>query len=477
MEQSRESWGSTIGFLLTTIGSAVGLGNVWGFPYKMGKYGGFTFLIIYCVLVVCVGFVIMSSELALGRKIGKNVVSTYRQVSRKFGWIGWLAVLSPFLILSFYTVLGGYCMEYMSLNFANLAFGLSAESGQTLFGSMITSQVGSTVATLIFILICLLIVKGGIKDGIEKFNIVGMPALFVMLLIIIVRSLTLPGASEGLKFMFKPGYAVEAGFIEKAPGFVSALGAAASQMFFSLSLAMGIIVTYGSYLSKKENIVRNSLVVVVSDTIVALLAGIAVIPAAVALNGPKAALQGPSLLFITLQDVFNAMGSFGPIFGVIFYLFVLIAALTSAISLIEVLTSYFMDRAYEKHQRQGNRSKITVWVCVAVSVLAVLVAVDGLGSNGVWVPFRSFGVRTFNDCWLDFMDFLSEGLMMPLGALLMSLMIAFELKPANVLQEIKIGSTARIDRFYAFCIRFVVPVAMVLTLLGQISTFFDLNWF
>ncbi len=477
MEHNRGNWGSNIGFLLTTIGSAVGLGNIWGFPFKMGKHGGFTFLIIYLVLSLLVGFVIMTSELALGRITGKNVVSTYYQVSKKFKWIGWLAILAPFLIMSFYSVLGGYCIEYMTLNFANLAFGRESSAGGELFGAMCSEQFGAAIATILFIIVCLLIVKGGIKDGIEKFNKVGMPALFFMLVIIIIRSLTLPGAVEGLKFMFVPDYAVTAGFVEEAPSFLSSLAAAGGQMFFSLSLAMGIIVTYGSYLSKKENIVRNSLVIVIADTIVALMAGLAVIPAAVALHGTDAALSGPSLLFVTLQDVFAEMGSIGSLFGVIFYLFVLIAAVTSAISLIEVIATYFMDRSMEKHKKPGNRTKISAWICAAIAVEAVLVAVDGLGSNGLWVPFQSFGIYSFNDCWLDFMDCISEGFFMPIGALLMSIMIGWELKPKTVLDEIKIGSSLRMDKYYTFCIRYVVPLAMLLILAGQISQFFNLNWF
>ena len=253
MENERSSWGSNVGFLLAAIGSAVGLGNIWGFPYKMGKSGGFTFLIIYILLAVFVGMVIMVSELALGRKTGKGVVGAYQAVSRKFKWIGWLGIIAPFLIMSFYSVLGGYCIQYMSLNLAELSFGLSgifgnAITGGATFGAMLTNPFGCFVFTLLFMVICMLIVQGGVDSGIEKFNKVGMPALFVMLVIVIIRAVTLPGAVEGLKFMFVPGYAVKAGFIEEAPGIVSVLATAGGQMFFSLSLAMGAMVTYGCLL-------------------------------------------------------------------------------------------------------------------------------------------------------------------------------------------------------------------------------------
>ena len=479
MKEERGSWGSNIGFLLAAIGSAVGLGNIWGFPYKMGRSGGFTFLIVYLLLAVFVGFVIMMGELAMGRKTGKGTIGAYHALSKRFKWVGWLAVFSPFVIMSFYSVLGAYCIEYLALNLSNLAFaGGAVMTGSDLFVAMLTNPFGALVFTLLFMVVCYLINRGGVSGGIEKFNKVGMPALFVMLVIIIIRSLTLPGAIEGLKFMFVPGYAVEAGFIEEAPGFLTVLATAGGQMFFSLSLAMGAMITYGSYLSKKESLIKNSAIIVVADTIVALMAGIAVIPAAVATYGPSAALSGPKLLFITLQDVFQAMGTVGPLFGVVFYLLVLLAAISSAISLIEVVSTYFMDRAAEKG-KQGNRGKIVFWVCLAIMVEAAVVAVDGLGANGMWVPFQNtFGiVGEFNDCWLDFMDALSEGIAMPLGALLMSIMVGWEIKPKTLLDEINQGQKGKIDLFFSFCIKFLVPIAMLLVLVGQIDTFFHLDIF
>jgi len=481
LKEERGTWGSNIGFLLAAIGSAVGLGNIWGFPYKMGRSGGFTFLIVYLLLAIFVGFVIMMGELAMGRKTGKGTIGAYHALSKRFKWVGWLAVFSPFVIMSFYSVLGAYCIEYLALNLSNLAFaGGAIMTGSDLFVAMLTNPFGAIVFTVLFMVICYLINRGGVSGGIEKFNKVGMPALFVMLVIIIIRSLTLPGAVEGLKFMFVPGYAVEAGFIEEAPGFLTVLATAGGQMFFSLSLAMGAMITYGSYLSKKESLVKNSVIIVIADTIVALMAGIAVIPAAVATYGPSAALSGPKLLFVTLQDVFQAMGTVGPLFGVVFYLLVLLAAISSAISLIEVVATYFMDRAAEKG-KEGKRGKIVFWVCLAIMVEAAIVAADGLGANGMWVPFqKAFGiVGEFNDCWLDFMDTLSEGIAMPLGALLMSIMVGWEIKPRTLLQEIypETDGKGRLRLFFNICMKIVVPIGMLLVLVGQIDTFFHLNIF
>lgn len=484
MENERGSWGSNIGFLLAAIGSAVGLGNIWAFPYKMGKSGGFVFLLAYLLLAVFIGFILMMSELALGRNTRSSVVGAYHAVSRKFSWIGWLAMLAPFLIMSFYSVLGGYCIEYMSLNLSNLAFGGSkTATGGELFGSMLSNPFGCALFTVLFLLICLVIVKGGISGGIEKFNDIGMPALFIMLIIIIIRSLTLPNASEGLKFMFVPGYALKAGFIAKMPNFVTVLSTAGGQMFFSLSLAMGAMITYGSYLDKKENLVSNSAVIVIADTVVALMAGVAVIPAAVS-NGISRGiapadikLGGPNLLFVTLQDVFSAMGRVGPLFGVLFYLLVLIAAVSSAISLMEVLVTFFLDRAKLKGKTTTTRNKVTFWVTLAILAEAIIVAIDGLGTNGLWLPGQGGGatISGWNDCWLDFMDCWSEGIAMPLGAMLMALMIGWEIKPKGTLDEIHMGISEnhhKLDCFYTICIKFIVPIAMAFILAGQMISFF-----
>ena len=484
MEHNRGTWASNIGFLMAAIGSAVGLGNIWGFPYKMGKCGGFTFLIVYLALGFFVGFVIMISELSLGRKTGQGIIGAYKQASKRFAWVGWLGVISPFLILTFYCVLGGYCLQYMCYNLSNIAFAQSSLPGTDLFSAMCTNQWGCVIFTLIYILANVAIVRGGVSGGLEKFNTIGMPALAGMLLIIIIRAVTMDGATEGLKFMFVPGYAVKAGFIEKTPNLVSILATAGGQMFFSLSLAMGAMITYGSYLSKKENLVKNSAIIVVSDTLVALMAGLAVIPSAVAYgvqNGipmNEIKLSGPGLLFVTMQNVFGSMGVVGAVFGVIFFALVLIAAISSSISLTEVLVTYVSDvRAGQK--KPVNRSRITWIACGCYTVLAILVAWDGLGSNGVWVPFQKYFVNGFNDCWLDFFDCISEGIAMPLGAMLMSLMVGWELKPSFTLNEVSSGATVTplLRNFYTFCIRFVAPVVMALVLLGQLNDFFGLGIF
>ena len=492
MQEERGKWSSNLGFIFAAVGSAVGLGNIWGFPYKMGRSGGFTFLLIYVALSVLVGFVAMSSELAMGRKTGKGVVGAYKALSKKYRWVGWLAVISPFLLLCFYVVLGGYCLEYVVLNVTELFGTTPPLSGAEAFGGMLSNPMKSMLYTLGFTLISYFIVRGGIQGGIEKFSNIGMPALFIMLVVVIVRSVTLPGAMEGIKFMFVPGYAVTAGFIETQPSVLSVLATAGGQMFFSLSLAMGAMVTYGSYLDKKEDLLKNSAIIVGADTAVALMAGLAVIPAAVA-NGiqngvplNEIQLGGANLLFVTLQDVFASMGKAGAVFGIVFYVLVLIAAITSVISLIEVVVAMFIDRAADKG-RNSNRQGIVVGVCLAFFAVSLVVAADGLGSNGLWIPFQdmtaqvaadgSISYPTFTASWLDFLDCWAEGVAMPLGALLMSLMIGWEIKPKTLLDELHIGTTTRIDTFYTISIKYLVPVVMLFILFGQISDFFGLNLF
>ena len=483
----RKGFGSNFGFLMAAVGSAVGLGNIWGFPNKMGANGGFPFLILYLALALCCGVIIMLGELALGRKTGHGAVGAYQSISKRFKWLGWLGIAAAALIFSFYSALGGYCLRYVVVNFGNLIgaeFGTNGVGGADVFQGLLSQPDVSIAFALAFMLITMLVVMSGVGGGIERVCSVGMPALFFILIICIIRSCTLPGAADGLKYMFVPGYALKAGFFDKAPSFMEVLATAGGQMFFSLSLAMGAMITYGSYLGKNENLPKNSVIIVISDTLVAIMAGLAVIPAAVANGIAKGMavsdikLGGPNLLFATLQDVFHDMGTIGGIFGLIFYALVLIAAISSAISLIEAVSVTFIDHASAKgHER--DRNKVLAVVCLAITLLACLVAVDGLGSNGI-APKDLFHINSKADwCadWLDFMDMLSEGIAMPLGALLMSIMVGWEIKPKSLYGEIDSGYNGHIHGYYTFCIKYLCPVIMFFILLVQISTFFGLGWF
>ena len=440
--EERKGFGTNFGFLMAAVGSAVGLGNIWGFPNKMGASGGFTFLIIYLVLAVLCGFIVMVGELALGRKTHHGAVGAYKALSKKFKWMGWLGILSAFFILFFYCALGGYCIKYVVLNVGDLfhaGFGANALAetaaangnslGAEVFGAFMSSPTEAIIYGLIFVALTMVIVLGGIGGGIEKVCSVGMPALFVMLLICIIRACTLEGAVDGLKYMFVPGWAVANGVIPEAPNFLTVLSTAGGQMFFSLSLGMGAMITYGSYLDKKENLQKNAILIIVMDTLVALMAGLCVIPGRFALD-PTGNLGGPKLLFVTMQNVFSRMGGFGPVFGILFYLLVVFAAVSSSISLLEVIVAHFVDKA--RIEGKGDmRKKYTLIAAACVGVGCILVCADRLG-DASFTPWKLLNlpdtaIRTWNDCWLDFWDMLAEGVMMPLGALLMSLMYGWEI--------------------------------------------------
>ena len=474
--EERKGFGTNFGFLMAAVGSAVGLGNIWGFPNKMGASGGFTFLIIYLILAALCGFIVMVGELALGRKTGQGAVGAYKVLSKKFKWLGWLGIASAFLILSFYCALGGYCIKYVVLNVGNLfnaGFGTNGMSGGDVFTAFISNQGQSVIYGLIFVVLTMLIVMGGVGGGIEKVCSIGMPALFVMLLICIIRACTLENAVDGLKYMFVPGWAVANGVIDEAPNFFNVVSTAGGQMFFSLSLGMGAMITYGSYLNKKENLEKNALLIVVMDTMVALMAGLCVIPARFALD-PEGALGGPSLLFVTMQNVFDRMGAVGPIFGILFYLLVVFAAISSSISLLEVIVAHFVDAAREKGKGDKRKSYSLIATAI-ISLLCILVCLDGLGSQGI-APADILGIaepKAWAADWLDFFDCISEGIFMPLGALLMSLMIGWEIGPDVVKEEAEQeGNSFKSYGFFKFCVKFITPLCMILILWGQIQSFF-----
>ena len=479
--EERKGFGSNFGFLMAAIGSAVGLGNIWGFPNKMGANGGFTFLIIYLILAACCGFIVMMGELALGRKTGRGAIGAYKVLSKRFKWLGWLGVLSAFLILGFYCALGGYCLKYVTLNVGNLfhaGFGTGTLDGAGVFGALMANQGEAVIYGLIFVALTMIIVMGGVGGGIEKVCSVGMPALFVMLVICIIRSCTLEGASEGLKYMFVPGWALANGVIKEAPNFFSVVSTAGGQMFFSLSLGMAAMITYGSYLDKKENLQKNAIIIVVMDTLVALMAGLCVIPGRFALD-PTGTLGGPSLLFVTMQNVFDRMGAAGPIFGILFYLLVVFAAVSSSISLLEAVVAHFVDKA--RDEGKGDKRKLYSLIgAIGAGILCVIVCLDALGNAGI-SPADILGMRvdpsdevpTWSADWLDFFDCIAEGILMPLGALLMSIMYGWELWPEVVHAE----ATCEGQKFGAYgwfkiCIKYITPLAMLLVLYGQIKEFF-----
>ena len=455
-----QGFNSHLGFLLAAIGSAVGLGNIWSFPYKMGQNGGFAFLFIYLILVFLVGFVIMLVELTLGRRSGLGTVGTYQLLARRFKWVGYFGTISAVFVMGFYCVLGAYCLKYFVINIGDIfgaGFGSAGMSGAQLFETLLHSNWEVLIYVVIFIVVCALILWRGVGSGIEKFSKLAMPVLFVMLVAVVIRSVTLPGASEGVRFMFKPD------FTPLKEDFFGVLATAGGQMFFSLSLGQGCMITYGSYLSKRENLEKNALIIPLADTVIALLAGLAVLPAAFALGGADSVMTGPQLLFVTLQDVFEHMGVWGPWFGVAFYLLVLIAALTSALSLLEVMITFFLDKAEFAGKKASRRFYVPI-ACLVVFLLNLVVVADGLGTNGLWQPG---GMN-----WLRFFNFLAEGILMPLGALFMLLFVGYDFPYNDFSSEIETcGNKFRSKAYVRWAVRYFLPLMILFILYGQLRSF------
>lgn len=477
MENKRGQWGSNFGFLMAAVGSAVGLGNIWGFPYKMGKSGGFAFLVIYLLLAALVGVVVMLGELAIGRKTGKGVMGAYLSFSKKHAWIGFMSVLAGFLILSFYSVLGGMVMRYM-LGYLMLLLGLDGFAGQGtgFFGYLLYDYGGILFFYAAFMIITVLIVMGGIEKGIEKFASVAMPALFVILIFVIIYVGVQPGAAAGYSFMFKPDFSV---FSDPEIGFFGVFKSAAGQMFFSLSLGMGCMMTYGSYLSKQENLQKNAIIIPLADTMIAILAGMAVMPACSAFGVDYS--RGPGLLFVSMQTVFENMGSFGKFVGFMFYFLVFIAAVTSSISILEVCATFQIDREISKG-KEPNRKKISCIYAVIIFVFGLPVALDALGSGSaaVMAPYEILGLEAggpgfamWNDCWLDLYDLIAEGILMPIGALIMSVLIGWVWKTDIVKKECEESGIRFVGyKYYDICFKFVVPIIMAFIFYAQLVDFF-----
>jgi len=477
MENNRGQWGSNFGFLMAAVGSAVGLGNIWGFPYKMGMSGGFAFLLVYLVLVALVGVVVMLGELTLGRLTGKGTMGAYLHFSKKYAVVGFMGVFSGFLILSFYSVLGGMVMRYM-IGYMLQLLGLDgfAAQGTGFFGFLLYDYGAQLFFYALFMVITMLIVMGGIEKGIEKFSSIAMPALFFILLFVIIYVAVQPGAAEGYAFMFKPDFSV---FSDPEIGFFGVLKTAAGQMFFSLSLGMGCMITYGSYLSKTENLQKNALIIPFADTIIAVMAGMAVMPACAAFGVDYG--RGPGLLFVSMQTVFENMGSFGNFVGFMFYFLVFIAAVTSSISLLEVCTTYQIDQNIAKG-KDPNRKKVSCIYAVIIFVIGLPVALDALGSGGAAVkaPFELLGLTAggpgyamWNDCWLDLYDMIAEGVLMPLGAMIMSILIGWVWKPKLIKDECeRTGVSFKFYQYFTVCFKYVVPVVMAIVLYAQIMDFF-----
>ena len=454
----RKGFGSNFGFLMAAVGLAVGLGNIWGFPNKMGANGGFPFLILYLALALCCGVIIMLGELALGRKTGHGAVGAYQSISKRFKWLGWLGIAAAALIFSFYSALGGYCLRYVVVNFGNLIgaeFGTNGVGGADVFQGLLSQPDVSIAFALAFMLITMLVVMSGVGGGIERVCSVGMPALFFILIICIIRSCTLPGAADGLKYMFVPGWAVANGIIDEAPGFWKVLTAAGGQMFFSLSLGMGIMITYGSYVKPEVDLNKAVNQIEVFDTGVALLAGAMIIPSVYVFSGTEGMSAGPSLMFVSLPKVFNAMGKAGVFVGILFFVTAIFATLTSCISVLESITANCMEIFHS-----GRKKTVLVLAVIYLAASAIIALGYSIFYFEVQLPNGSVGQL------LDIMDYVSNSVMMPFIALLSTILIGWVMTPDYVIDEMqRNGETFRRKKLYRVMIRYVAPVMMLVLFL------------
>lgn len=397
--QERGSWTSRVGFVLAAAGSAVGLGNIWRFPYMVGQNGGFAFLIVYLAIVFTFGLSVMLAEIVIGKAAQRNPVGAFARLGGGL-WplVGFMGVAAGFIILSYYSVVAGWTIAYIFKSPAGLLTHTDPKELGEIFGKFISDPVQPLIYHAVFMGLTMLVVLGGIEKGIERWCKVLMPALFGILIVLIVRSMTLEGAFEGVKFYLRPDFSKI-----NAKVFLSALG----QAFFSLSLGMGAMITYGSYLSKEENAISSAAWVTSLDTAVAFLGGLVVMPAVFAFGFDPAA--GPGLTFVTLPAVFAKM-PLGVLWAVLFFVLLFFAALTSSISLLEVVVAYFVD------EMGMSRARAT-WI---FGLIIFLLGIPSSLSLGIWGDFKIMGKGFF-----DFMDYLASNILLPLGGIFIALFVGW----------------------------------------------------
>ncbi|MDP3436268.1 MAG: sodium-dependent transporter [Bacteroidales bacterium] len=443
----RDGFGSRFGVLVAVAGSAVGLGNLWRFPYMVGTNGGAAFIFLYLFFVILLCMPIMFSEFIIGRRTQSNAFGAIKKIAPKSGWlsIGVISVVASICIMSFYSVVGGWTLEYIFKSFSPSFLTSDSSALSSQFSGFSQSSFMPVVMHLLFLAISALIVVAGVKNGIEKYSKILMPVLFFLVLLLAIRSLTLDGAGEGVKFLFHPDFSKITG---------ETMLAALGQAFFSLSLGMGCIITYGSYVNKKENLFKISFMTVAADTGFAILAGLAVVPAVFAFG--IAPGQGPSLVFITLPQIFAQL-PFGSVFAVGFFFILLIAAVTSAISLLEVVVAYFTEEL-----------KMTRKVAVVVTfmIIGVLGTFSSL-SQGSLSDVTIFGKNFF-----DLFDYTSSNILLPVGGLLVVLFVGWRMKRADVLDELTSGGTVALRKSLftgiMLVIKFLAPIAISIVLINSL---------
>ncbi|MHC1732375.1 MAG: sodium-dependent transporter [Bacteroidales bacterium] len=442
----RDSFGSKMGVIAAAAGSAVGLGNIWRFPYILGENGGGAFLIIYLVIMFAIGIPVMMSELVIGRRSQRNAVGAFKVLAPGKPWylVGMMGIISAFMILAFYTAVSGWTLEYLYQTIIGGFSGKSSEELTAMFDSFRSESLRPALWFSVFMLATSGIVLGGVRKGIEKSTKIMMPLLFLLLIVMCIKSLTLPGAGKGMEFLFKPDFSKVNGTVV-----LMALG----QVFFSLSIGMGTIITYGSYIQKDNSLANTSVQVSLIDTAVAVLAGVAIFPAVFAFGISPA--SGEALTFIVLPGIFQQMTG-GMIFSFMFFLLLALAALTSTISVLEVIVAYFSE------QLGLSRKKAILLATLSMFVLGIIASL----SLGLTSKVRLFGLNTF-----DLFNTTTANILLPLGGLLIVIFLGWFFPGKDIRDELSNSGNlkARYYLLYRFIIRFVAPIAITIVFLNGIG--------
>jgi len=445
VENKRSSFTGKLGFVLAAAGSAVGLGNIWRFPYLAAKYGGGMFLLVYLILSITFGFTLMVAEIAIGRKTGKSAIEAFKSLDKRFSFVGVLCAVIPIIILPYYSVIGGWVMKFM-VGFATGQSGAMADKDY--FGSYIAGTVEPIVWFALFIGITAVVVLLGVQKGVEKVSKYMMPVLVVLTLFIACYTIfSMDGAMDGVVYYLKP---------DLSHFSVMTVVAAMGQLFYSMSLAMGIMITFGSYTKKDISIEKSARQIEWFDTGVAFLAGLMIIPAVFANGGDLKA--GPTLMFQTLPTVFEKMPG-GAAIGAIFFLMVFLAALTSSISLMETIVSIIMDKFHI-----GRKT-----CCVAVLGFSLILGIPSSLGFGIWDSVTVLGMSL-----LDFFDFISNSVMMPIVAFATCILIGFILKPRVVTDEVELNGKFKSKPMFNVMIKYIAPVCILVILASSVLSAFGI---
>ncbi len=458
-KEKRSSFTGSLGFVLAAAGSAVGLGNIWRFPYLAAKDGGGLFLLCYLILAVTFGFTLLTTEIAIGRKTRQSPLTAYRKLHPKWGWIGIVACVIPALILPYYSVIGGWVLKYLT----TFLLGQSAAAADSSYFSGFITGIGSPILFfVIYLFATAAIVYSGVEKGIEKLSKVLMPILLFLILGISIFALTLTYTEGNVTRTGLEGFLIYIvpNFSDLTLGrLITVLMDAMGQLFYSVSVAMGIMITYGSYVKRETNLVKSVNQIEIFDTVIAFLAGMMIIPAVYTFMGTEGMTTGPSLMFQALPKVFAAMGTVGTVVGIVFFITVTFAALTSSISILEAVVSCAMDKL-------GMSRK---WATVAATALALVMGLAVcLGYNVLYfeLPLPNGTVGQV----LDVLDYLSNFLLMPVVAIATCLLIGWVVRPKTVIEEVTQGGVRFGRRWlYVVMIKFVTPVLLLLLLLQSLG--------